>query len=115
MSKDIKTEKRLRLKRKIRAKIAGKTDRPRLSIFRSNKFIYAQIIDDNKGVTLAAATDAKIKKGTKGERAGVVGTMIAEAAKAKKIDKVVFDRSGFRYMGRVKLLADAARKGGLQF
>jgi large subunit ribosomal protein L18 len=93
----------------------GKTDRPRLSIFRSNKHIYAQIIDDKKGVTLASATDAKIKKGTKGEKATQVGTMIAEAAKAKKLDKVVFDRSGFRYMGRVKLLADAARAGGLQF
>jgi large subunit ribosomal protein L18 len=115
MSKNIKTEKRLRLKRKIRAKIMGKTDRPRLSIFRSNKHIYAQIIDDKKGVTLASATDAKIKKGTKGEKAAQVGTMIAEAAKAKKLDKVVFDRSGFRYMGRVKLLADAARAGGLQF
>jgi|SRR3972149_8477190 len=110
-----KVEKRIRLKRKIRAKIQGKTDRPRLSIFRSNKYIYAQIIDDKKGVTLVSASDAKIKKGTKGERALQVGTMIAEVAKAKKIDKVVFDRSGFRYTGRVKLLADAARSGGLLF
>ena len=93
----------------------GKTDRPRLSIFRSNKHIYAQIINDLKGITLASASDAKIKKGTKRERAEQVGSLIAEAAAAKKIDKVVFDRSGFRYMGRVKLLAEAARKGGLKF
>jgi len=110
-----KNDKRLRLKRKIRAKIVGKTDRPRLSIFRSNKHIYAQIINDLKGVTLVSASDAKIKKGTKRERAEQVGALIAQVAAAKKIDKVVFDRSGFRYMGRVKLLAEAARKGGLKF
>jgi len=110
-----KNDKRLRLKRKIRAKIVGKTDRPRLSIFRSNKHIYAQIINDLKGVTLVSASDTKIKKGTKRERAEQVGALIAQVAAAKKIDKVVFDRSGFRYMGRVKLLAEAARKGGLKF
>jgi len=115
MAKNIKTVKRLRLKKKIRAKILGKTDRPRLSIFRSNKHIYAQVVDDKKGVTLASATDAKIKKGTKTEKAAQVGAMIAAAAIAKKIEKVVFDRSGFKYTGRVKLLALAARKGGLQF
>lgn len=115
MAKNIKSVKRLRLKKKIRAKIKGLSDRPRLSIFRSNKFIYAQIIDDANGNTLAAASDAKIKKGTKSARAEQVGTAIATAAKTAKIDKVVFDRSGFRYAGRVKLLADAARKGGLQF
>jgi|SRR3972149_693213 len=110
-----KNDKRIRLKKKIRAKIVGKTDRPRLSIFRSNKHIYAQIINDLKGVTLVSASDAKIKKGTKRERAEQVGALIAQVAAAKKIDKVVFDRSGFRYMGRVKLLAEAARKGGLKF
>ncbi|HEY4715373.1 MAG TPA: 50S ribosomal protein L18 [Candidatus Paceibacterota bacterium] len=110
-----KNDKRIRLKKKIRAKIVGKTDRPRLSIFRSNKHIYAQIINDLKGVTLVSASDTKIKKGTKRERAEQVGALIAQVAAAKKIDKVVFDRSGFRYMGRVKLLAEAARKGGLKF
>lgn len=115
MAKNTKSVKRLRLKKKIRAKIKGLSDRPRLSIFRSNKFIYAQIINDAKGNTLASASDANLKKGTKSERAEQVGAAIAAAAKTAKIDKVVFDRGGFRYAGRVKLLADAARKGGLQF
>lgn len=114
-AKNKKTEKRIRLKQKIRAKVSGTTERPRLSVFRSNKFIYAQLIDDTKGVTLAAASDVTTKKGTKTERASIVGATIAEAGKAKKIKKVVFDRSGFKYTGRVKLLADAARKAGLDF
>jgi large subunit ribosomal protein L18 len=107
--------KRIRLKAKIRAKIFGTSERPRLSVFRSNKFIYAQIIDDEKGKTLTQASDAKINEGTKTERAQKVGALIAETCKKKKINKVIFDRNGFKYTGRVKLLADNARSAGLKF
>ena len=105
----------MRLKKKIRAKVNGVSERPRLTVFRSNKFIYAQLIDDSSGKTLAQASDVKITKGTKTERAKQVGKMIAEAGLAKQISSVVFDRSGFKYTGRVKLLADEARAGGLKF
>ncbi|MES2315252.1 MAG: 50S ribosomal protein L18 [Patescibacteria group bacterium] len=110
-----KQDKRIRLKKKIRAKILGTKERPRLSVFRSNKFIYAQIIDDATGKTLVQASDVKVSKGTKIARAQEVGKMVAEACKSAKIDKVVFDRNGFKYTGRVKLVADAARAGGLKF
>ncbi len=110
-----KDEKRIRLKRKIRSKISGNSERPRLSVFRSNKFIYAQIIDDAVGKTLVSASDAKTTKGTKTERAKQVGKMVAEAALTKKISKVVFDRNGFKYTGRIKLVADEARAAGLTF
>lgn len=110
-----KTEKRIRLKKKIRAKMAGFSGRPRLTVFRSNKFIYAQIIDDTKGITLVEANDMKMTKGTKTERAMTVGKSLAEKALAKKINTVVFDRNGFKYTGRVKTVADEARKAGLVF
>ena len=110
-----KTEKRIRLKGKIRAKIVGTKQRPRLSVFRSNKFVYAQVIDDMVEKTLAQASDVKVKKGTKTERAKEVGKMIAEAALKAKIKNVVFDRNGFKYTGRIKLVADAARESGLKF
>lgn len=110
-----KTDKRIRLKAKIRSKIKGTSKCPRLSVFRSNKFIYAQLIDDMTGKTLAQANDVKMKKGTKIERAKQVGKMIAEVALTKKINRVVFDRNGFKYTGRVKLVADEARAGGLKF
>ncbi len=110
-----KQEKRIRLKKKIRAKVVGVELRPRLSVFRSNKFIYAQIIDDQKGATLVSASDVKTLKGTKLERAKMVGEEIAKAALAKKINEVVFDRNGFKYTGRIKLVADAARTAGLKF
>ncbi|MCX6755593.1 MAG: 50S ribosomal protein L18 [Candidatus Nomurabacteria bacterium] len=110
-----KTEKRIRLKAKIRAKISGTPECPRLSVFRSNKFIYAQIIDDTTATTLASASDMKITKGTKTVRAQEVGKMIATEAKAKKIETVVFDRNGFKYTGRIKVVADSAREGGLKF
>ncbi len=93
----------------------GTKERPRLSIFRSNKFIYAQIIDDVASKTLAQASDVKIAKGTKTERAKEVGKMIAEVCKGIKIDKAVFDRNGFKYTGRIKLVADEARANGLKF
>lgn len=110
-----KTDKRIRLKKKIRVKIHGTETRPRLTVFRSNKFIYAQVINDNTGKTLAQASDVKINKGTKTERAKDVGTMIAEICLKNKINQVVFDRNGFKYTGRIKLVADNARTAGLQF
>ncbi len=118
-----KTDKRIRLKKKIRAKMEGTVERPRLSVFRSNKFIYAQVINDVTGKTLVQASDlprlgkagVKITKGTKTERAKQVGKMIAEVALKAKITKVVFDRNGFKYTGRIKLVADEARAAGLKF
>ncbi len=110
-----KSTSRDRIKRKIRAKIFGTPERPRLSVYRSNKNIYAQIIDDTKGITLASASDIKVKKGTKRDRAIEVGKTLAGLAKTAKITAIVFDRNGFNYTGRVKLLADALREGGLNF
>ncbi|MFA6077014.1 MAG: 50S ribosomal protein L18 [Candidatus Paceibacterota bacterium] len=118
-----KTDKRIRLKRKIRAKIKGTAERPRLTVFRSNKFIYAQVIDDTTGKTLAQASDlprqvkagVKIAKGTKTERAKEVGSTIGKICLEAKINKVVFDRNGFKYTGRIKLVADEARAAGLKF
>ncbi len=110
-----KVSKRLRLKSKIRSKVSGVSLRPRLSVFRSNKFIYAQIIDDTKGKTIVSASDVKVAKGTKLERAKSVGENIAKLAIGAKINEVVFDRNGFKYTGRIKLVADAARAAGLKF
>lgn len=110
-----KTDKRIRLKQKIRVKINGTDARPRLTVFRSNKFIYAQVINDQTGKTVAQANDVKLTKGTKTERAKQVGKLIADASLAQKIKKVVFDRNGFKYTGRIKLVADEARAGGLEF
>jgi len=110
-----KLEKRLRLKKKIRTKIYGTTERPRLSVFRSNNYIYAQMIDDSTSVTLVSASDMDIKTGTKTERGVLVGSNIAKASNAKGIKVCVFDRNGFKYTGRIKALADSARAEGLKF
>ena len=110
-----KLEKRIRLKKKIRTKVFGTNERPRLSIFRSNKFLYAQIINDEKGVTIISSSDIDMKTGTKTERSITVGNNLAKTAIAKGIKSVVFDRNGFKYTGRVKALADAARASGLEF
>jgi large subunit ribosomal protein L18 len=110
-----KQDKRIRLKKRIRAKIGGVAERPRLSVFRSNKFIYAQVIDDTKGKTLVSASDIKMNKGTKTERAKAVGKLVSEACQKEGIKAVVFDRGGFKYTGRIKLVADAAREAGLKF
>lgn len=110
-----KVLKRERRHARIRTEIVGTEARPRLSVFRSNKFIYAQVINDATGTTLAAASDAGLEKGTKVEKAKAVGKLVAEAAKKAKITKVVFDRGGFLYKGRVQALADGAREGGLEF
>jgi large subunit ribosomal protein L18 len=102
---------------RVRSKITGTSERPRLSVFRSSKHIYAQLIDDMTGVTLAAASTAAKggKYGGNVKSATDVGTKLAEAAKAKGIKQAAFDRGHYRYHGRIKALADAARKGGLQF
>jgi large subunit ribosomal protein L18 len=110
-----KNELRERRHRRIRAKINGTEKAPRLAVFRSNRYITAQLINDDAGVTLASATSKGVK--AKGMMAGAeaVGKAIAEAAKAKGVTKVVFDRGGFTYAGVIRTLADAARAGGLAF
>jgi len=100
---------------RVRSQISGTAKKPRLSVFRSNKFIYAQIIDDSKAKTLVAGNDTKLTRGTKIERAKKVGEEIAKAAVAKKITEVVFDRGGYLFSGRVKALAEGARANGLKF
>jgi len=110
-----KRAKQQRRSNRVRAKIVATSSRPRLAVYRSNMYIYAQIIDDTKGHTLAAASDLKIKEGTKTERAAKVGELIAEAAKKAGIEEVAFDRNGYKYTGRVKALAEAARNAGLKF
>src|SRR3989344_5820442 len=100
---------------RVRAHLSGTEARPRLSVYKSNKFIYAQIINDEKGVTLVSYDSRKEKKGTMLEKASKVGESVAALAKAKKIGAVVFDRGGFLYTGLIKSLADGARKGGLKF
>jgi len=127
-----KTEKkqtRARIHKRIRRKLAGSSERPRLAIFRSVAHIYAQVIDDTRGTTLVAASSVdkadkadKADKGAKGKKAGgniaaakAIGKLVAERAKEKGIKSVVFDRGGYQYHGRVKALADAAREAGLEF
>jgi ribosomal protein L18, bacterial type len=104
---------------RIRLHLAGTDSRPRLAVFRSLNHIYAQVIDDASSRTLAAASTAdkelKGSKATKSEEAAVVGRLVAERAKAAGVERVVFDRAGFRYHGRIKSLADAAREAGLDF
>lgn len=105
---------RKRIHLRVRKKVNGTAERPRLNVFRSNKAIYCQIVDDTKGHTLAAAGSYGLT-GTKTEQAIEVGKLIAEKAKAAGIEAVVFDRGGYLYHGRVKALADGAREGGLKF
>ncbi|MDQ7022105.1 MAG: 50S ribosomal protein L18, partial [Candidatus Gracilibacteria bacterium] len=112
----LKLSLRLRRQIRIRAKISGTASRPRLSIYRSNTNIYAQLIDDTTGKTLGAFSDLKLEKaGSKVEMSQKVGEAIAKIAAENKITTVVFDRGGFAYHGRVKALADSARQAGLQF
>jgi len=113
--KNTKLAKRFRIKKRVRSQVQGTAQRPRLSVFRSNKSISAQLIDDANGVTLASATDQKIEKGTKIERAKEVGKAIAQQAGEKNITEIVFDRNGYKYMGRIQVLADSAREAGLKF
>ncbi len=114
----IKLSRRERIKRGIRKRLSGSTERPRLSVYRSNKGIYAQIIDDITGRTLVSASSLSKEfsaTGTKIEQSKVVGKLVAEKAIAAGINQVVFDRNGYLYHGRVKSLAEGAREGGLTF
>jgi large subunit ribosomal protein L18 len=111
-------EARERRHRRVRGKISGSAERPRLVVFRSNRGIEAQLVDDLEGRTLAAASWLNLKrsfKGSKSEQAAAVGKLLAENAKKANVETVVFDRGGYLYHGRVKALADAAREGGLKF
>ncbi len=114
-TKNLKQEKRLRLKKKIRSKISGTKDLPRLSVFKSNMHIYTQLIDDQSGKTLAEASDIKDNSGTYRERAVKVGQEIAKAAIKAGIKQVVFDRNGYKYTGHIAALAESARDAGLKF
>ncbi|MBJ6361047.1 50S ribosomal protein L18 [Paenibacillus sp. GCM10012307] len=120
ITKGDKNKARLKRHLRVRKKINGTVERPRLSVFRSSKHVYVQLIDDVNGVTLAAAStqDKELKdlaNGGNKEAARKVGTLIAERAKAKGVTKVVFDRGGYLYHGRIQELADAAREAGLEF
>ena len=111
----LKARNRARIRRRIRAKVSGTAERPRLAVFRSNKYIYAQLIDDAAGHTLAAASSRESDIDATGVDAGTaVGKTLTERAKAAGIEVAVFDRGGYRYHGRVKALADGAREGGLR-
>ena len=110
-----KIERRAKIKFRVRNKISGTAERPRMSVFRSNKQIYVQIIDDEAAKTLVSANSLGLEKMNKSEQAAKVGELIAHNAIAAGIDKVVFDRNGYLYHGRVKQLADAARGAGLNF
>jgi large subunit ribosomal protein L18 len=116
MARNRQLERRRRIKRRIRKKISGTAERPRLTVFRSNRHMYAQLIDDTVGHTIVAASSKE--EGSAGEnpiaRSSEVGKRLAERAKESGIERVVFDRNGYRYHGRVKALAEGAREGGLQ-
>ena len=119
MRTSVKTTRRQNIRHRIRRKIAGTAQKPRLAVFRSNTEIYVQLIDDDNSVTLAAASsrdkDIKAQAGTKSEKSKLVGQAIARKAKDLGLENVVFDRGGYLYHGRVKSLADGAREGGLVF
>lgn len=101
---------------RTRARIKGFTNRPRVSVFRSNKYIFAQLIDDNKGETIIGVSEKSLKTtGTKSEKAKALGLLLAGKAKAKKISKIVFDRGSYSYHGRVKNVAEGLREGGMEF
>jgi large subunit ribosomal protein L18 len=114
MRADAKREARLRRHRRVRKHLSGTADRPRLVVYRSNRHIYAQLIDDGNAATLAAVSDVPGSEGDKSARAKRVGLALAEKARAAGIERVVFDRGGRLYHGRVKAVADGAREGGLQ-
>ena len=110
-------QRRLKRRRRVRAKIYGTAERPRISVFRSNRGIFAQLVDDDRGHTLAAVnwTEAELRDLTGAEQARKAGAVLAERAKAAGIESVVFDRGGYQYHGRVKAFADGAREAGLNF
>ena len=110
-----KVERRIKIKYRVRKRVSGTAERPRLSVFRSTKQIYAQVINDLTGTTLASASSLGLEKMPKSEQAAKVGELVAANAQAAGVTTVVFDRNGYLYHGRGKELADAARKGGLKF
>ncbi len=110
-----KEARRLKRRRRVRAKVVGTAERPRISVFRSNRGISAQLIDDLNGKTLAAVQWTEFPGVSKGDQAGQVGKALADRAKSAGIERAVFDRGGYQYHGRVKALAEAAREGGLAF
>lgn len=113
-----KQEQRSRRRRRIRARVSGTGERPRLAVFKSHKHLYAQLIDDERGMTLAAVSDSDLAAGSAHaprERAHKIGELIAAKGAEKKIAQVVFDRSGYQYSGKIRELADGARAGGLKF
>ena len=112
-----KRQQRLRRRRRVRARVVGTAERPRLSVYRSNRGVFAQLIDDRAGRTLAAVnwTEADLRKLTASDQARKAGELLAERAKAAGIESCVFDRGGYKYHGRVQALADGAREGGLSF
>jgi large subunit ribosomal protein L18 len=112
---NIKKQKVERRHKKIRAKVFGTEEKPRLAIFKSNKYVYGQLINDDKAETILSLSSMKVKGKTFMERSTETGKEIAKLALAKKIEAVVFDRGGFKYVGRVKAFADGARAGGLKF
>ena len=119
MNPTVKTARRQKIRYNIRKKISGTTQKPRLSVFRSNSDIYVQLIDDTNGATIAASStkdkDIKAQTGTKSDKSKLVGAAIARKAVDLGVKEVVFDRGGYLYHGRVKSVADGAREGGLQF
>jgi large subunit ribosomal protein L18 len=117
MTANTRPQARLRRRRRVRAKVRGTAERPRLSVFRSNRGVQAQLIDDVKGHTLAAVswTEDELKSLARAEQAKKAGELLAERGKAAGVEGVVFDRGGYRFHGRVKALADGARQGGLKF
>jgi large subunit ribosomal protein L18 len=112
-----KRQQRLRRRRRVRARIVGSAERPRLSVYRSNRGVFAQLIDDARGQTVAAVnwTEPELRKLSASEQAKRAGELLAERGKAAGIESCVFDRGGYRYHGRVKALAEGAREGGLKF
>jgi len=117
MTIQTKPQRRLRRRRRVRAKVSGTAERPRLSVYRSNRGIFAQLVDDRSGKTLAAVnwTEGELRKLDGSEQAKRAGVLLAERAKAAGLEACVFDRGGYRYHGRVQALADGAREGGLSF
>ncbi|MBI2068948.1 MAG: 50S ribosomal protein L18 [Candidatus Yanofskybacteria bacterium] len=110
-----KQENRIRRHAKVRAKISGSAKRPRISVFKSNQYIYAQVVDDESGKTLLSVSDMEVKMGKKSEKALKIGETLAARMKEKNLLEAVFDRGGFKFHGRVKSVADGLRKGGIKF
>ena len=117
MTVQTSNQRRLRRRRRVRARVTGTAERPRLSVFRSNKGVFAQLIDDRKGHTVAAVNwiEPDLRKLTASDQAKKAGELLAERAKAAGVETCVFDRGGYKYHGRVKALAEGAREGGLKF